>query len=238
MAETGENVKVEGWKKLAGEYAVQFVEDGMTVGLGFGSTAVHALRLLGSRIASGELHEIKAIPTSLSVAQDARAAGIPLTTFSAHRTIDITIDGADEVDGELNLIKGGGGALLKEKIVAQATRREIIVVDGTKLSSVLGVRFPLPVEVLPFGWELQLEYLESLGASVELRTTSDGEIFNTDSGNLVLDCHFGPIENPQVLAQALAQRAGIVEHGLFLGFAHDLVVADGQGVRHQARSEK
>ncbi len=164
MGGSGENAKIEAWKKLAGEYAVQFIEDGMIVGLGYGSTAVHALRLLGSRIASGELHQIKAIPTSLSVAEDARAAGIPLTTFSAHRTIDITIDGADEVDGALNLIKGGGGALLKEKIVAQATRREIIVVDGTKVSPALGTRFPLPVEVLPFGWELQQDFLESLGA--------------------------------------------------------------------------
>ena len=238
MAETGVNESVESWKKQAGEYAVQFVENGMVVGLGFGSTAVHALRLLGARIASGDLNEIKAIPTSRSVAADARAAGIPLTTFSAHVAIDITIDGADEVDGQLNLIKGGGGALLKEKIVAQATRREIIVVDGTKVSYTLGTRFPLPVEVLPFGWESQQEFLEALGALVELRTGLDGEVFNTDSGNLILDCHFGPIQNPKMLAGALAQRAGIIEHGLFLGLAHDLVVADAEGIHHQARSEE
>ena len=238
MGETSEMERVEGWKKLAGEYAVQFVENGMVVGLGFGSTAVHALRLLGLRIASGELKEIKAIPTSNSVAEDARAAGIPLTTFSANPTIDITIDGADEVDQELNLIKGGGGALLKEKIVGQATVREIIVVDGTKVSAVLGTLFPLPVEVLPFGWELQLKYLVSLGASVELRKTSEGEAFATDSGNFILDCDFGPIQEPQALASALVKRAGIVEHGLFLGLAHDLVVADEKGIRHQNRSEK
>lgn len=237
MGAPGETTEIEGWKKLAGEYAVQFVEDGMIVGLGFGSTAVHALRLLGARLASGDLREIKAIPTSISVAEDAREAGIPLTSFSAHRSIDVTIDGADEVDGGLNLIKGGGGALLKEKIVAQATRREIIVVDGTKVSPVLGTRFPLPVEVLPFGWELQQDYLESLEALVELRRATDGEIFRTDSGNFILDCTFGPIENAPALAQALAQRAGIVEHGLFLGLARDLVIADSQGVRHQSRSE-
>ncbi len=229
-------MELDNWKRLAGEYAVQFIEDGMIVGLGFGSTAVHALRLLGRRISSGDLTGIKVIPTSNSVAEDARSAGIPLTGFSEHPVIDITIDGADEVDPGMNLIKGGGGALLMEKIVAQVTQREIIVVDGTKLSPLLGTRFALPVEVLPFGWELQQAYLKSLGAMVERRRAPNGEVFTTDSGNFILDCDFGPIQKPEDLARELESQAGIIEHGLFLGLADDLVVGDENGVRHQTRT--
>jgi ribose 5-phosphate isomerase A len=237
MTGKADKTELEKWKQMAGEYAVQFIEDGMIVGLGYGSTAIHALRLLGRRIASGDLSRIKAIPTSDSVGAEARAAGIPLTGFSEHLVIDITIDGADEVDPGLNLIKGGGGALLKEKIVAQATRREIIVVDESKLSPQLGARFALPVEVLPFALEVQQGFLESLGASVKLRQTSTGKAFITDSGNYILDCHFGPIEQPQDLSRKLESQAGIIEHGLFLGLADELVVANASGIRHLRKSE-
>jgi ribose 5-phosphate isomerase A len=227
---------IAAWKKQAGEYAVRFVSDGMIIGLGYGSTAIHALRLIGSRIRTGELRDIMAIPTSDSIASEAKKEGIPLTTFESNPEIAVTIDGADEVDPGLNLIKGGGGALLREKIVAQATRREIIVVDGTKLSPRLGTRFPLPVEVLPFGWSSQAHFLASLGADVKRRMENQTEPYTTDAGNFILDCDFGPIEDPVSLAAELSGRAGIIEHGLFLSVAHDLIIADGSGVRHQHAS--
>jgi len=232
MDEAPSSKTIAGWKRQAGEYAVQFVRSGMVVGLGYGSTAIHALRLIGSQIRAGKLENILAVPTSVSIAREAEEEGIPLTTLEAHPEIDLTIDGADEVDPQLNLIKGGGGALLREKIVAQSTRREVIVVDGTKLSPRLGTRFPLPVEVLPFGWSTQKGYLESMGALVERRVGQWGEPYTTDAGNFILDCRFGPIENPASLAATLDARAGIVVHGLFLGLTHDLVVADREGVRH------
>ena len=233
MDETPNSKTIAGWKRQAGEYAVQFVKNGMIVGLGYGSTAIHALRLIGSQIRTGELEGILAVPTSVSIAREAEKEGIPLTTLEAHPEIDLTIDGADEVDPQFNLIKGGGGALLREKIVAQSTHREVIVVDGTKLSPRLGTRFPLPVEVLPFGWSSQQVFLESLGAMVKRRMGKGSEPYTTDAGNFILDCSFGPLDNPASLAASLNARAGIVEHGLFLGLTHDLVVADHEGVRHQ-----
>jgi ribose-5-phosphate isomerase (EC 5.3.1.6) len=150
-------------------------------------------------------------------------------------TLDLTIDGADEVDPQWNLIKGGGGALLREKIVAQASAREIIVVDETKLSPRLGTRFAVPVEVLPFGWRSQARFLETLGATYTIRQNPDGARFITDSGNLILDCHFGPLADARALADALAARAGIVEHGLFIGLVTDLIVAGADGVHWQTR---
>ncbi|MCK4452241.1 MAG: ribose 5-phosphate isomerase A, partial [Anaerolineae bacterium] len=152
-----------------------------------------------------------------------------------HPVVDVTIDGADEVDPHLNLIKGGGGALLREKIVAQASRCEIIVVDESKLSPALGTHWPVPVEVTPFGWRSQAAYLESLGAQPVLRLSSDGTPFTTDQGNLILDCRFGPISQPAQLAARLSERAGIVEHGLFLGLATDVILAGVEGVRHLER---
>lgn len=222
-------------KKIAGEKAVEYVESGMVVGLGYGSTAVHALRLIGELIRRGELEGIKAIPTADLIAEEARRVGIPLTSLEEHPRIDVTIDGADEVDPELNLIKGGGGALLREKIVAQATTLNIIVVDEQKLSPVLGTNFDLPVEIISFGRRSLEEYLRSLGAELKVRTKTDGTPFITDSGNYILDCHFGPIDDPYALSAKLKDRAGIVEHGLFLDLASEVIIAAGDGIRSQKR---
>ena len=223
-------------KQQAAERAVAFVQSGMVLGLGAGSTAVFALRRLGQLLAEGVLRDIVGVPCSLQVEAEARQAGIPLTSLDDHPALDLTIDGADEVDPQLNLIKGGGGALLREKIVAQATRREMIVVDEGKLSPHLGVRWAVPVEVVPFAWRAQARFLEGLGARVVQRQRG-GEAYRTDQGNFILDCAFGPILDPAALAQQLAERAGIVEHGLFLGLATDLIVAGRDGVQHQRRGE-
>ncbi len=222
-------------KRRAGERAVDFVRSGMVLGLGHGSTAIFALRRIARLLDAGELRDILGIPTSSQVERDARELGIPLTTLNEHPEIDLTIDGADEVDDHLNLIKGGGGALLREKIVAQASRREIIVVDETKLSPTLGVQWSVPVEVTAFGWRLQEAFLESLKARVTLRRSDDGSPFTTDQGNLILDCDFGSISSPFRLADRLDRRAGIVEHGLFLGLASDVIVGTQEGTRHLKR---
>jgi ribose 5-phosphate isomerase A len=222
-------------KRRAGERAVDFVESGMVVGLGHGSTTIFALRRIARLLRERKLRDVLGIPTSSRVEADAQDLGIPLTTLNDHPVIDLTIDGADEIDGELNLIKGGGGALLREKIVAQASRREIIVVDQTKLSPTLGIQWPLPVEVTPFGRRPQETFLESLGARVTLRRTEDGTPFKTDQGNLILDCDFGAIANPEELAVRLERRAGIVEHGLFLGLASDVIVGTADGTEHRRR---
>lgn len=224
-------------KQQAAERAVDFVEPGMVVGLGVGSTAIFAVRRLAARLRQGELHDIVGIPCSLATAAEAQRLGIPLTTLDERPLVDLTIDGADEVDPAFNLIKGGGGALLREKIVAQASRREIIVVDASKLSPALGTNFALPVEIVPFGAGAQIRYLEALGAQVILRRHPQGELFYTDQGNLILDCAFGPIDQPAALADRLAARAGIVEHGLFIGLATDLIVASVDGLHISARPE-
>lgn len=220
------------FKQQAAEYAAQFVTSGMVVGLGHGSTAIFAVRAIAARLATGELKDIVGVPCSRQVEADARALGIPLSTLDETPGIDITIDGADEVDPALNLIKGGGGALLREKIVAQATRREIIAVDESKLVPALGTHWAVPVEVVPFGWRLQADYLAALGAEVKPRRLDNGEFFHTDQGNLILDCHFGPIARPEELAMQIRARAGIVEHGLFLRIATDVIVAGVTGIRH------
>ncbi len=222
-------------KKMAGEKAVKYVESGMVVGLGYGSTAIHALRLIGDRIRQGELEGIRAIPTADLIADEARRAGIPLTSLEKHPRIDVTIDGADEVDPTLNLIKGGGGALLREKIVAQASFLEIIVIDEQKLSPVLGMNFDLPIEIIPFGWRPLEEYLRSLDAEPKVRMKTDGKPFVTDGGNYILDCHFGPIDDPYALSTELEGRAGIVEHGLFLDLASEVIIAASDGIRSLKR---
>ena len=219
-------------KQQAAERAVEFVKSGMVVGLGHGSTVIFAVRRIAELLHEGQLQDILSVPCSLQVKEEARRLGIPLTTLEEHPVVDLTIDGADEVDPHLNLIKGGGGALLREKIVAQASRREIIVVDESKLSPALGTHWPVPVEVTPFGWRSQAAYLESLGAQPVLRLNSDGSLFKTDQGNLILDCHFGPIPDPARLAAQMNERAGIVENGLFLGLATDVIVASAEGIRH------
>ena len=218
-------------KQQAAECAVAYVQSGMVVGLGAGSTAILATRRIGQLLREGRLMDIIGFPCSSLIEAEARALGIPIT-LDPPGAVDLTIDGADEVDPELNLIKGGGGALLHEKLVAQASLREGIVVDESKLSPALGTHWALPVEVIPFGWHAQKRFLESLGARITVRQQHDGTPFRTDQGNLVLDCAFGPIPQPLELAATLDARTGIVEHGLFLGLATEVIVAGVDGVRH------
>jgi len=220
------------FKQQAAEHAVGCVASGMIVGLGHGSTAIFAIRLIAQWLRDGQLHDILGVPVSRQVEAEAQRLGIPLTSLDEHPIIDLTIDGADEVDPHLNLIKGGGGALLQEKIVAQASHREIIVVDEHKLSPALGTHWAVPVEVVPFGWRTQAAYLESLGGRPVLRHRHDRTAFKTDQGNLILDCDFGPIPEPVQLGTRLDGRAGVVEHGLFVGLATDVIVAGSQGIRH------
>jgi ribose 5-phosphate isomerase A len=219
------------WKKEAAEYAVRYIASGMTVGLGTGSTAIFAIRHIGAMLQHGQLKDIVGFATSKGSWDAAVDLKIPMLTEDLPKGIDVTIDGADEVDPQLNLIKGGGGALLREKLVAQATKREIIVVDESKLSARLGTLHVLPIEVLPFGWRSQARFLQSLGAKYVVRQTADGREYRTDQGNLILDCDFGPIADASKLARELESRAGIVEHGLFLGLTHNVVVAGSAGVR-------
>lgn len=223
--------EVERWKKEAAEAAVELVRPGMVIGLGHGSTARYALLKIAELLRTGKLWDIKGVPCSKKVEEEAKALGIPLTTLEEHPELDLTIDGADEIDPKLNVIKGGGGAMLREKIVAQATRYEVIVADDTKFSSRLGTRAPVPVEVLPFGWRTHLRFLEGLGARVSLRVNADGTPFLTDQGNYVLDCYFGPIQDVDGLAKELDLRAGIVGHGLFVGLVDEVFLAGPSGVR-------
>jgi ribose 5-phosphate isomerase A len=221
-------------KREAAERAVDLVQSGMVVGLGTGSTAIFAVRRIGQLLRAGQLRDVVGVPTSGAVAEEAGRLGIPLALDGA-REIDLTIDGADEVDPELDLIKGGGGALFHEKIVAQASRREVIVVDDTKLSPWLGTRWAVPVEVVPFAWQSQARFLRSLGAEVTRRQGAGGQPTVTDEGNWILDCAFGPIAAPRDLGARLDARTGIVEHGLFIGLATDVIVAGPAGIRHLTR---
>ena len=223
------------YKLEAAEYAVKFIQSGMTVGLGTGSTALYATRRIAELYRNGRLSDIVAFATSRIVWQVAVKLGLPMLTEDLPKEIDVTIDGADEVDPHLNLIKGGGGALLREKIAAQASRREIIIVDESKLSAQLGERWPVPVEVLPYGWRSQARYLSYLGAEPAVRRAPDGREFHTDQGNMILDSRFGPITDLEGLARKLSSRAGIIEHGLFLNLARDVIVAGHGGVRHLKR---
>jgi ribose 5-phosphate isomerase A len=227
--------EVERWKREAAEAAVELVRPGMILGLGHGSTARYALLKIAELLRTGKLWDIQGVPCSKKVEEEARALGIPLTTLEDHPELDLTIDGADEIDPKLNVIKGGGGAMLREKIVAQATKVEVIVADFGKLSERLGTKVPVPVEVLPFGWKTQARFLEALGAKVSLRYDSEGKPFLTDQGNYVLDCYFGPIEDPGALAQELSSRAGILGHGLFLGLVDEAFVSGPEGLRRLRR---
>jgi len=218
-------------KRAAGEHAASLVQSGMVVGLGTGSTAVFATRRIGELIASGALRDVAGIPTSRATEAEARRLGIPLLPDSMPRDVDLTIDGADEVSPALDLIKGGGGALLREKIVAQASRRVVIVIDESKLSPALGMRHALPVEVVRFGAESQERFIRSLGGRATLRRAESGAPYETDQGNWILDCVFSPILEPRPLAERLSERAGVVEHGLFCGLATEVVVAGSGGVR-------
>jgi ribose 5-phosphate isomerase A len=216
-------------KRAAALKAVEQVEDGMVLGLGSGSTAAFAVEAVAARIANGL--RVLGIPTSERTAVQARRLGVPLSSFDEHRRVDLTIDGADEVErGTLHLIKGLGGALLHEKIVAAASDRLVIVVDGSKLVDRLGAKTPVPVEVVVFGWQATSEAIEALGAKPTLRTGDANAPFVTDEGNYILDCGFGPIVSPERLEKELASIAGVVESGLFINRASEVIAATEQGI--------
>ena len=225
------------YKQQAAERAVELVASGMVVGLGTGETATYAIRRIGALLRAGKLEDIEGVATSLATAAEAVRLGIPLLEESRGTPADITIDGADEIDPALNLIKGRGGALLREKIVAQTSRRVVIVADHSKLSPVLGSRGALPVEVVPFESRYQAEYLASVmpRAQITFRLAPGGSPIRTDQGNFIFDCLTGPIEHPHELASLLQARAGIVAHGLFLDLATDVIVAGPSGIEHRTR---
>jgi ribose 5-phosphate isomerase A len=222
-------------KKRAAIRAVEFIESNMVIGLGTGSTANYAIQQIGQKIRSGQLHNIVGIPSSERSEILARELNISLTDLEAQPAIDLTIDGADEVDPDLNVIKGGGGALLREKIIAQASRRNIIIVDESKLSPRLGTRWALPIEVVPFACRTEQIFLESIGGSATLRLGDPKTPYRTNQNNFILDTDFGPIPDPAALVARLNERAGIVEHGLFYGLATDVIVAAGEDIRHLMR---
>ena len=228
-----QNDPSERGKALAGAAAAEGVHPGMKLGLGTGSTVAFFLRALGQRFNNGELPGIVGVPTSLWTEREATELGLPLATLEAVGSLDLTVDGADEVDPQLDLIKGLGGALLREKMVAQATRTLVIITDERKVVSRLGTRSPLPVEVIPFSWRSQLPFIDALGGQAAIRNGAEGTPFITDNGNLILDCHFPEgIDDPLGLQDALAHRAGIVESGLFLGMAQEVLVGkDGETLR-------
>lgn len=216
------------FKRIAAERAViDFVRDGQVIGLGTGSTAAFALEKLGQLVAEGL--KIRGVPTSRQTELRAMELGIPLIEFNEVERIDVTIDGADEIDPEFNMIKGGGGALTREKLVAMASEREVIVVDSSKRVSRLGQSRPVPVEVLPFGWRLAARSLGQLGCSPKLRQQA-GAPFLTDNGNYILDCDFGPISDPAELERRLKLLPAVVECGLFIGLAHTLIIGSESGV--------
>ena len=216
-------------KREAAERAVAFVQSGMVVGLGTGSTAVWAVRRIGALLADGQLQRIVGIPTAEVTAREAERCGVPLGSLDDYPSVDVTIDGADEIDPALNLIKGLGGALLREKIVAAASRRLVIVADESKRVTQLATRAPVPVEVIRFARRPVAGYLASLGARVVERQR-DGRPFITDEGNVILDCHFAGLGDPREMARLIRAQPGVVEHGLFLGMATEAVVAGAGGV--------
>jgi ribose 5-phosphate isomerase A len=216
------------WKQTVAAAAAERVQSGMVVGLGSGSTAALVVERLAARVRAGL--SIVGIPTSEQTAALARAGGIPLGNFATHPTIDLTIDGADQVElGTLNLIKGRGGALLREKIVADTSKRLLIVVDASKQADQLDIA--VPVEVVPFGLEATARKIERLGGRTERRRGADGRPYVTDGGNAILDCDFGPIADPAGLEQRLRALVGVIETGLFIGRTAEVLVADAGGVR-------
>jgi ribose 5-phosphate isomerase A len=217
-------------KRVAAEHAVAGIESGMVVGLGTGSTAALAVAALGRRIREEGLN-IVGIPTSERTAAQARELGIPLSGFEQHSSIDLTIDGADAVErGSLSLIKGLGAALLREKIVAAASRRMTVMVDETKLRGPIGSFCPVPVEIVRFGWQSTERQLREAGAETTLRLEADGQTLTTDGGNYIVDCRFGAIADASDLANRLKQIVGVVETGLFIGIATTVIVAAASGV--------
>jgi ribose 5-phosphate isomerase A len=225
---------MDGLKRQAAARALEHVRDGMRLGLGTGSTAKHFVELLGERVRAGL--DVIGVPTSEATRTDAVRCGIPLTTLDDIDRLDLTVDGADEIDPSLNLIKGGGGALLREKIVAAASDRMIVIADDTKSVDVLG-RFPLPVEVVPFGLAatrraMARAFAESgVSGQMMVRKRQDSHVFVTDGGHWIVDAHLGQIPDAPRLAGLLTSIPGVVEHGLFIGLASTAVLAGSQGIR-------
>lgn len=219
-------------KQGAAKVALGYVRSGMMIGLGTGSTTRYFIDMLGEEIQKGSLSGIQAVPTSDATAEQARLLGIPLTTLSENSQLDLAVDGADEVDPKLNLIKGLGGALLREKVVEIHARRFIVVVDESKIVPRLGVRGPLPVEIIPFEAHAHVAWLNTLECQAKLLLEEDGSPAGTDNGNYLAYCRFSDgIPDPYMLARTLADRPGIVEHGLFLGMADTVVVAEVDGIK-------
>lgn len=224
-------------KRAVGYRAAEYIEDGMKVGLGTGSTVRWLLEAIADRRANGEIADIIGVPTSEETTRRASALGIPLGTLADYPLLDVALDGADEVSPDLDLIKGLGGALLREKVVVAAAARFIVLVDEGKLVDRLGRKAPLPVEIDPFSLGIQLPFLRGLGAEPSLRRDPAGEPFRTDGGHLILDCRFPDgIPDPARIAAALDARPGIMEHGLFLGSASEVVVARHAGIEVRTRS--
>ncbi len=224
------SVAVDEQKKAAANWAADQLKDGMVVGLGSRSTASFAVSEIGRLVKTGL--RIVGIPTSENTAEQALSLGIPLSTLAEHPEIDVTIDGADEVElRTLNLIKGGGGNLLREKIVATASKRLVVVVDHGKLVDRLGSRAKVPVEVAQFGWQSTARRLAALGSEPIVRVDSQGQMFVTDGGNFIVDCAFGAIESAAGLQARLDATVGVVEHGLFIGLASQVVVGEPSRVR-------
>jgi len=217
-------------KRQAAEHALNYVQSGMVIGLGTGSTARHVLDGLAARLKDGRLREIVGVPTSEATAATAQRLGITIATLDQRPQLDLAIDGADEIDPALNAIKGLGGALLREKIVAASARRFIVIADETKLVDQLGTRAPLPVEAITFGRVLAERRLAELGCTPVLRRTADGEPFRTDEHNLILDCHFDGIRDAAAINAAIHAIPGVVDHGLFIGMVALVVVAGASGV--------
>ena len=223
----------ERMKQLACQRAAQEVQDGMVLGLGTGSTVYYFLHELGRMVREGM--RLTGVPTSVQTAQLATQLAIPLTTLDDQPHLDLAVDGADEVDDHLNLVKGAGGALLREKIVAASAARFLVVVDDGKLVTQLGARYPLPVEVVPFGHTPAIRAVEGLGARVTLRRGTDGQPWISDNGNYILDCRFGPIADPVALQKELLAIPAVVESGLFLNMTDTVIVGHAEGVRLLSR---
>ncbi len=219
-------------KRMAAEAAVDRVEDGMILGLGTGSTTRYAIEELGRRVGAGL--RVRGVPTSQATAELAESVGIPLTTLEEEPLLDLTIDGADEVDPRLNLIKGMGGALFREKLVALCSSTTVIIVDEGKLVDFLGQRSPLPLEILPFGWKVTMERVQRLGCKASLRMMDDRP-FLTDNRNYILDCRFPRIDEPEEMDERIKGTTGVLEHGLFLGLAETVLVGAPGGVRELRR---
>lgn len=230
-------IDADALKREAAAVAVGRVRSGMVLGLGTGSTVAHFLDLLGEKLDTGELRDIQGVPSSIRTGREARQAGIPLTSLGEHARLDLTVDGADEVSPEVDLIKGMGGALLREKMVAQASAEFLVIADVSKSVERLGTKSPLPVEVVDWGWSGHVHFLQDRGATVTVRRFDDGPPFKSDNGNLILDCRFPDgIDDPEALHAALRARAGVVETGLFLGMAREAILAGPDGVVTVRRS--